>query len=128
VHWSDVELDRLARARFRIDTPWGTAPVELAASGEHMVANAAAALAVAGVVEGRIDAAAEALATATVSGMRMEIVTTPAGVVVVNDAYNANPTRCGRLSGPSPGWMRLVGSRCSDRWASSKIRPPTIAA
>ena len=91
VRWSDVELDRLARARFRIDTPWGTARVELAASGEHMVANAAAALAVAGVVEGRIAAAAEALATATVSGMRMEIVTTPAGVVVVNDAYNANP-------------------------------------
>ena len=38
-----------------------------------MAANAAAALAVAGVVEGRIDAAIEALATATVSGMRMEV-------------------------------------------------------
>lgn len=91
VRWSDVRFDPLARARFRIDTPWGSAPVELMASGEHMVANAAAALAVAGVVDGRIDAAAGALATASVSGMRMEIGRAPGGAVVVNDAYNANP-------------------------------------
>ena len=91
VRWTDVEFDELARARFSVDTPWGSAPVELAASGEHMVMNAAAALAVAGVVEGRIDAAAAALATATVSGMRMEIGRSPSGAIVVNDAYNANP-------------------------------------
>lgn len=91
VRWSDVALDELARARFRVDTPWGSASVRLAASGEHMVMNAAAALAVAGVVEGGIDAATEALATATVSGMRMEISRLPGGAVVVNDAYNANP-------------------------------------
>jgi UDP-N-acetylmuramoyl-tripeptide--D-alanyl-D-alanine ligase len=91
VRWTDVEFDELARARFRVDTPWGSAPVELAASGEHMVMNAAAALAVAGVVEGRIDAAAAALRAATVSGMRMEIRRAPSGTVVVNDAYNANP-------------------------------------
>jgi UDP-N-acetylmuramoyl-tripeptide--D-alanyl-D-alanine ligase len=91
VRWSGVELDGLARARFQIDTPWGSAPVELAASGEHMVTNAAAALAAAGVVEGRIDAAAAALTTATVSGMRMEVGRAASGAVVVNDAYNANP-------------------------------------
>jgi UDP-N-acetylmuramoyl-tripeptide--D-alanyl-D-alanine ligase len=91
VRWADVELDRLARARFRVDTPWGSSQVELGASGLHMVANAAAALAVAGVVEGRIDAAASALASAPGSGMRMEIATTPGGAVIVNDAYNANP-------------------------------------
>jgi UDP-N-acetylmuramoyl-tripeptide--D-alanyl-D-alanine ligase len=91
VRWSGVELDGLARARFQIDTPWGSAPVELGASGEHMVTNAAAALAAAGVVEGRIDAAAAALTTATVSGMRMEVGRAASGAVVVNDAYNANP-------------------------------------
>lgn len=91
VRWTDVEFDGLARARFRIETPWGSARVELAATGEHMVTNAAAALAVAGVVEGRIDAAAEALATAAVSGMRMEIVRAASGALVVNDTYNANP-------------------------------------
>ena len=37
-------------------------------------------------------AALEALATATVSGMRMEVTTAPGGATIVNDAYNANPT------------------------------------
>jgi UDP-N-acetylmuramoyl-tripeptide--D-alanyl-D-alanine ligase len=91
VRWSDVSFDAFARARFRIDSPWGSAAVELAASGEHMIANAAAALAVAGVVEGSIGPAAHALASAKVSGMRMEVLTTSTGAVVVNDAYNANP-------------------------------------
>jgi UDP-N-acetylmuramoyl-tripeptide--D-alanyl-D-alanine ligase len=86
-----LELDDLARARFVIETPWGTRQLELAASGEHMASNAAAAIAVAGVVEGTIDAAVEALACAAVSAMRMEVTRTAAGAVVVNDAYNANP-------------------------------------
>jgi UDP-N-acetylmuramoyl-tripeptide--D-alanyl-D-alanine ligase len=91
VRWSDVRLDELARASFRIETPWGSGDVSLAASGEHMVTNAAAALAVAGVVEGRIDAAAEALANAAMSSMRMEVQRAPSGALIVNDAYNANP-------------------------------------
>jgi UDP-N-acetylmuramoyl-tripeptide--D-alanyl-D-alanine ligase len=84
-------LDELARARFRVVTPWGSADVELAASGEHMAMNAAAAIAVSGIVEGSIDAAVEALAGALVSGMRMEVSRAPSGALVVNDAYNANP-------------------------------------
>ena len=91
VRWSNVEFDALARASFRLDTPWGSTPVRLAASGEHMIMNAAAAVAVAGVVEGSVDAAAEALVTANVSAMRMEVGRTPSGAVIVNDAYNANP-------------------------------------
>jgi UDP-N-acetylmuramoyl-tripeptide--D-alanyl-D-alanine ligase len=39
-----------------------------------------------------LEAALAALSTATVSGMRMEILTTPSGATIVNDAYNANPT------------------------------------
>ena len=65
--------------------------MQLAVSGEHMASNAAAAIAVAGVVEGRIEAALDGLATATVSGMRMELGRTAGGAVIVNDAYNANP-------------------------------------
>ena len=91
VRWSGVEFDAMARARFRLDTPWGRTGVQLAASGEHMVMNAAAAIAAAGVVEGSIDAAAAALATAAVSAMRMEVGRAPSGAVIVNDAYNANP-------------------------------------
>ena len=50
VRVEDVVLDDLARPRFTVRTPWGRADVRLAVSGAHMAANAAAALAVAGVV------------------------------------------------------------------------------
>ena len=91
VRVSGLELDDLARARFRVDSPWGAADVELAVSGAHMASNAAAAIAVAGVIEGRIEPAVAALGSATVSGMRMQIERTSSGAIVINDAYNANP-------------------------------------
>jgi UDP-N-acetylmuramoyl-tripeptide--D-alanyl-D-alanine ligase len=92
VRVSAIELDALAQARFHVYTPWGSGSTHLAVPGAHMVTNAAAAIAVAGVVGVDLDAALDALATATVSGMRMELSTTPSGARVVNDAYNANPT------------------------------------
>lgn len=91
VRISGLELDDLARPRFRVDSPWGSADVELAASGAHMASNAAAAIAVAGVIEGRIEPAVAALGSAAVSGMRMQVERTATGAVVINDAYNANP-------------------------------------
>jgi UDP-N-acetylmuramoyl-tripeptide--D-alanyl-D-alanine ligase len=91
VRVDELALDELARPSFRVDTPWGNAGVRLAASGAHMAFNAAAAIAVAGVVEGTIDAAVAALATATMSAMRMEVRRTTTGAIIVNDAYNANP-------------------------------------
>ena len=92
VRVSGIQVDDRARARFRVDTPWGSGATQLAVPGVHMVTNAAAAIAVAGVVGVDLDDALEALATATVSGMRMEVSTAPSGATIVNDAYNANPT------------------------------------
>lgn len=92
VRVGDIVLDGQARAAFRIDTPWGSGRAQLAVPGAHMVTNAAAAIAVAGVVGVDLEAALAALSTATVSSMRMEILTTPGGATIVNDAYNANPT------------------------------------
>jgi UDP-N-acetylmuramoyl-tripeptide--D-alanyl-D-alanine ligase len=86
-----LALDDLARAAFTVETPWGRHDVRLSVSGAHMAMNAAAAIAVAGVVEGSVDDAVAALETATVSGMRMEVGRTSSGAVIVNDAYNANP-------------------------------------
>ena len=91
VRWTDLRLDELARPRCRIESPWGSVELGLAVSGEHMVANAAAALAVCGVVEGSIDAAADAIAGTGVSAMRMDVRRSTSGAVIVNDAYNANP-------------------------------------
>ena len=51
-----------------------------------------ASVTVADTVTGSIDRAAEALATAGISGMRMEVARATSGAVIVNDAYNANPT------------------------------------
>lgn len=87
----DVELDELARAKFFVETPWGGGEVQLAVSGAHMAHNACAAVAVAGVVTGSVDEAFGALASAGISGMRMEVATASSGAVIVNDAYNANP-------------------------------------
>jgi UDP-N-acetylmuramoyl-tripeptide--D-alanyl-D-alanine ligase len=91
VRISGLVLDELARPTFRVESPWGGSEVRLSVSGAHMASNAAAAIAVAGVVEGSIDRAVEALSTAAVSAMRMEVRRAASGAIVVNDAYNANP-------------------------------------
>ena len=122
----DLELDDLARPRFRVDTPWGAGDVRLAVSGEHMAGNAAAAIAVVGVIEGRIDPAIDALAEAAVSGMRMEVRRAPSGAIVVNDAYNANPDSMrAALEALSRSTPR-VASRYWVRWPSSTTRPLVI--
>jgi UDP-N-acetylmuramoyl-tripeptide--D-alanyl-D-alanine ligase len=87
-----IQLDELARATFTVESPWGSGVVRLGVPGAHMVPNAAAGLAVAGVVGVDLGEAIDALARATMSGMRMELTTAPSGATIVNDAYNANPT------------------------------------
>ena len=88
----DVVLDGCGCASFRLLTPVGEAPVQLAVPGEHQVSNALAAAAVA------LELGATPVAIATVLGnyrpasrWRMEVTDRPDGVTVVNDAYNANP-------------------------------------
>jgi UDP-N-acetylmuramoyl-tripeptide--D-alanyl-D-alanine ligase len=92
VRITSLELDEVARPTFDVSTPWGPARVRLAVSGEHMARNALAALAVAGVVGVPLDVAAAALGDAQLSAMRMDVRRAPSGMLVVNDAYNANPT------------------------------------
>lgn len=85
-------LDALARPRATMRTPWGSVEVRLSVSGAHMAANAAAAITVAGVVGVDLAAVAVALEAATLSAMRMQVVAAASGGIVINDAYNANPT------------------------------------
>lgn len=88
----DVTLDDLSRASFRLVTPDGEAPVTLRLHGAHHVANALAAAAIAAQVGMTVKDMAAALSGATArSGKRMELTERPDGVLVVNDAYNANP-------------------------------------
>jgi UDP-N-acetylmuramoyl-tripeptide--D-alanyl-D-alanine ligase len=87
-----LTLDDLARPSFRLRTPWGSSELQLPVSGRHMASNAAAAMAVAGALDVDIAAAASALAGAELSASRMAVHRLPSGAVVVDDAYNANPT------------------------------------
>ena len=85
-------LDDLGRASFRLLMPGGSADVALRLHGAHHVSNALAAAAIAAELGMDIPAIAAALSAATArSRRRMELRERPDGVLVVNDAYNANP-------------------------------------
>jgi UDP-N-acetylmuramoyl-tripeptide--D-alanyl-D-alanine ligase len=87
-----VTLDDLGRASFTLQTPTGSAPVALTLHGRHHVANALAAAAVAAELGLDVQSTAAALTAATArSKKRMELHERRDGVLVVNDAYNANP-------------------------------------
>ena len=92
VRVSKLQLDELARASFRLDTPWGACDVRLSISGRHMASNAAAALACVGAVGGDLVAGAASLADVGLTAMRMDVQRTPTGAIILNDSYNANPT------------------------------------
>jgi len=92
VRAEDIELDELARPRFRLTTATGSAEVQLAVHGEHQVSNALSAAAVALECGASLPQVAAALAGAgPASRHRMEVRVRPDGVTVINDAYNANP-------------------------------------
>lgn len=92
VQSSDVRVDGELRAGFRLQSPWGTADVQLACRGAYQVANATQAATVALHLGVPLAAVVEALGHASTSAWRMELTPTSDGIVVVNDAYNASPT------------------------------------
>ena len=90
---SGLRLDDELRPAFHLDTPWGSADVSpLPVRGAHQAGNAAYAVAVAGIVGVSLDDAVAGLAGAVGSPLRMDLRRSPAGLVVLNDSYNANPT------------------------------------
>lgn len=92
VTWRHVELDDLGRPSFELGYAGAWEPVHLTQSGAHQVPNAAAAAAMAlavGLSLGQVAAGLSAAQPA--SRWRMEVHERADGLVVVNDAYNANP-------------------------------------
>jgi UDP-N-acetylmuramoyl-tripeptide--D-alanyl-D-alanine ligase len=88
----DVRLDSLGRATFTLLTPEGAAPVSLRLHGAHHVPNALAAAALARSLGLGLGDIADGLSAAVArSRWRMEVSTRTDGVIVINDAYNANP-------------------------------------
>jgi len=87
----DLAVDAQLRPRFTADSPWGVVGVSLAVRGAHQAQNAAMAATVALALGVAPESVGAGLAAATTASWRMELVTTPEGIVVLNDAYNANP-------------------------------------
>ncbi|MEV7396098.1 UDP-N-acetylmuramoyl-tripeptide--D-alanyl-D-alanine ligase [Aeromicrobium sp. NPDC092404] len=89
---SDVQLDATGCPRFALTYDGRTVPAYVPLLGGYQASNAAAAVAVAVMLGVDLTTAVERLATAQPrSPMRMERHVRADGVVVVNDAYNANP-------------------------------------
>jgi UDP-N-acetylmuramoyl-tripeptide--D-alanyl-D-alanine ligase len=92
VRWRDVELDDLGRPSFALGHGEDWYDVGLAQPGAHQVANAAAAAAMAVAAGVDLEVCASALSSAApASRWRMELHERRDGLLVVNDAYNANP-------------------------------------
>ena len=93
VRVSEIRLDGELRATFRFDSPWGSAnAVALAVRGGYQVSNAAMAATVALHLGVPLEAVVASLGRATTASWRMELTTTPEGLTVLNDSYNASPT------------------------------------
>ncbi|MEO6470149.1 MAG: UDP-N-acetylmuramoyl-tripeptide--D-alanyl-D-alanine ligase [Acidimicrobiia bacterium] len=91
VRVSDVQVGPDLRASFNLHSPWGEGTVTLAMRGAHQVVNAAQAATVALHLGAEREAVFAALASATSTGWRMKLRESPAGIVVLNDSYNASP-------------------------------------
>jgi UDP-N-acetylmuramoyl-tripeptide--D-alanyl-D-alanine ligase len=88
----DMVLDDLGRPSFTLGRADERARVALRLVGAHHVGNALAAAAVALECGLELAAVASALSAATaISRWRMEVTERADGLVVINDAYNANP-------------------------------------
>ncbi len=88
---TEVILDGELRPSFRLRSPWGDTEVRLAVRGRHQVGNALAAAAAALACDVEPSAVAAGLSGASLSPWRMELLRSPTGALVLNDAYNANP-------------------------------------
>ncbi len=87
-----VALDDDLRATFTLRSGWGSAPVHLGVRGVHQVTNALAAACVGLLCGVPLDAVVSGLGASAASPWRMDLQQTPSGVLILNDAYNANPT------------------------------------
>jgi UDP-N-acetylmuramoyl-tripeptide--D-alanyl-D-alanine ligase len=92
VQIGEVALDELARPGFDLHTPAGTAHVQLQLPGAHQAGNAAAVVAAALAAGLPLHDVVEALsATRDISAHRMQLRARADGLLVLDDAYNANP-------------------------------------
>ncbi|MGH9269527.1 MAG: UDP-N-acetylmuramoyl-tripeptide--D-alanyl-D-alanine ligase, partial [Acidimicrobiales bacterium] len=110
-----IRLDRLGRPSFRMVRGFEGTEASLSVAGRHQVANALAASAAAMALGLSLEECRAGLEGAVVSPWRMEV-REVGGVVVVNDAYNANPTSmssaletCAQMAGENGRLVAVLG-------------------
>jgi len=128
-----LEVDAFDRASFSLEQAGVRAQVRLQILGRHQASNAAAAAAAATAVGVSLPDVAAALSEVTaLSRWRMELTERDDGLVVINDAYNANPDsmraalhtlhdigqRAGRRTIAVLGEMRELGPTAADEHAA----------
>jgi len=91
VQATGVELGPDLRARFRLESSWGSTDVHLGVRGLHHVGNALAAATVALLCDVPVDEVSAGLEISELSPWRMDLRTAPSGARILNDAYNAGP-------------------------------------
>jgi UDP-N-acetylmuramoyl-tripeptide--D-alanyl-D-alanine ligase len=110
-----LRLDRLARPQFTLATPAGSVELRLTLSGEHHALNAAVAAAVGLSCGIALDVIAQRLTAAVPrSAHRMQLTTRGDDVLVVDDAYNANPES---VNSALESLARLGSERSGRTWA-----------
>ena len=92
VRAENVSADEQLHAKYLLRSPWGNEHVRLGVAGFHNVGNSLAAAAVALHLGVSVETVAAGLSEAEISPWRMSLSTSPSGVLVLNDSYNANPT------------------------------------
>jgi len=88
----DINVDSMGKPSFKILSNRGDIWVNLPILGRHNVYNALATFVIASYLDLPLEDIKNGLETCTLSGMRMQLLTTPKGITILNDAYNANPT------------------------------------
>jgi UDP-N-acetylmuramoyl-tripeptide--D-alanyl-D-alanine ligase len=92
VRAEDLALDELGHPSFSLHGADGSERIELPVAGEHMAWNSLAAAAVGMALGLTVGECAAGLKDARLSPWRMEVLEGTAGIRILNDAYNANPS------------------------------------
>jgi UDP-N-acetylmuramoyl-tripeptide--D-alanyl-D-alanine ligase len=77
---------------FDLRSPWGTVPVTLKVRGHHQIANTLAAAGAALAAGASLEHVASGIQQTHASPWRMELTELSSGTLLINDAYNANPS------------------------------------
>ena len=120
VRATGVELDDDLRPSFCLESPWGRADALVGLRGEHQVANAVLAAAVALALDVPIADVVAGLADVAAAAHRMQLIRTREGIVVLDDSYNSNPISAAAavqaLAAPAAaGAHRARSARCRHR-------------